>query len=296
MRLGKYLTDCRLCPRECGVDRRQKTGICGVGYLPKVSNIVLHKGEEPPISGKDGAGTVFFSGCPMKCVYCQNMGFSQRGVGREIELDELIHAFKVLEQEGAYTLDLVTPTPHLPWIVEALEKLEKESFSLPVVYNTSSYEKVETLRQLEGLVDIYLADIRYTDSGYGLMYSKVPDYWESAKKAIFEMYRQVGPYREDMRKGLIIRILVLPNNVSGHERALEFVAYQLDPSVPVSLMSQYLPHFEAKRDPLIGRKITVDEYEKALEKMLELGLEGWYQTDEVERVTARGVNWRLVED
>jgi len=296
MRLGKHLIDCHLCPRECGVDRRQKTGVCGVGYLPKVSNIVLHRGEEPPISGENGAGAVFFSGCPMKCVYCQNMGFSQRGIGQEIELDELIHAFRVLEREGAHTLDLVTPTPHLPWIVEALEKLEREGFSLPVVYNTSSYERVETLRQLEGLVDIYLADLRYVDSSYGSRYSKVPDYWEVAQKAIIEMYRQVGPYKEEKRKGLIIRILVLPNNVSGHERALEFVAHQLDPATPVALMSQYLPHFGARNDPLIGRKITAEEYEKAVEKMVKLGLDGWYQTDEVERVTARGVNWKLMKD
>ncbi|MDI3517482.1 MAG: putative pyruvate formate lyase activating enzyme [Thermotogota bacterium] len=293
MKLGHHLKECSLCPRECKVDRRTTSGVCGVGYFPKISNIVLHKGEEPPISGENGAGAVFFSGCPMKCIYCQNMGFSQKGIGKEIKLDDLIHAFRVLEKEKAHTLDLVTPTPHLPWIVEALDSLKNEGFSLPVVYNTSSYEKVDILRELEGLVDIYLADIRYTDSSYGLRYSKVPDYWEVARKAIFEMYRQVGPYRDNKRKGLIIRILVLPNNVSGHEKALEFIAHQLDPSVPVALMSQYLPHFEAKKDPLIGRKITTEEYEKAIEMMLQLGLDGWYQTDEVERVTARGVDWLL---
>ncbi|MFN6991651.1 MAG: radical SAM protein [Fervidobacterium sp.] len=288
------LTQCILCPRLCKTDRRIRSGICGVGYLPKVSNIVLHKGEEPPLSGENGAGAVFFSGCPMKCIYCQNMGFSQRGIGFEITLEELVYAFIEVQKAGAKTLDLVTPTPHIPWIIKALDIAKKQGFSLPVVCNTSSYERVEVIRALDGYVDIYLADIRYTDDSIGMKYSKVPDYWTMAQQSILEMYKQVGPFREDKMKGLIIRILVLPNNVSGHEKALQFIA-SIDKTIPVALMSQYIPHFSAKKDNLIGRKITKEEYERALDKLIELDLDGWMQLDEKERVTTFPVNWKLLK-
>ncbi|PHJ13000.1 radical SAM protein [Fervidobacterium sp. SC_NGM5_G05] len=285
------LNECTLCPRMCKVDRREKIGVCTVGYLPKVSNIVLHKGEEPPLSGENGAGAVFFSGCPMKCIYCQNMGFSQKGVGFEITLEELANAFLKVQQAGAKTLDLVTPTPHIPWILMALDIAKENGFNLPVVYNTSSYERVEILKELSGYVDIYLADIRYTDNAYGLRYSKVENYWDIAQKAIEEMYNQVGPFDEEKMKGLIIRILVMPNKVSGHEKALEFIA-NLDKRIPVALMSQYIPHFGAKNDTLIGRKITKKEYEDALDKLIELDLDGWMQLDEKERVTTFPIDWR----
>ncbi|MGC8819829.1 MAG: radical SAM protein [Fervidobacterium sp.] len=287
----EMLDECTLCPRMCKIDRRRHIGVCGVGYLPKISNIVLHKGEEPPLSGDKGAGAVFFSGCPMKCIYCQNMGFSQKGVGFEIDVEELACAFLKVKENDAKTLDLVTPTPHVPWIVKALDIAKKNGFNLPVVYNTSSYERVEVLKELEGYVDIYLADIRYTENEYGQRYSKVPDYWNIAQDAIVEMYKQVGPFNEDTMRGLIVRILVLPNNVSGHNKALEFIA-NLDKNIPIALMSQYIPHFGAKGDPLIGRKISKEEYENALEKLIALGLDGWMQLDEKERVTTFPLDWR----
>lgn len=276
----------------CYINRKISIGNCGVGYLPKVSNIVLHKGEEPPLSGENGAGAVFFSGCQMKCIYCQNMGFSQRGVGFQLNVEELAYAFLQVQKSGAKTLDLVTPTPHLPWIVKAIDIARENGFSLPVVYNTSSYERIEILKELIRYVDIYLADIRYTDDKYGMRYSKVPNYWTVTQQAIVEMYNQVGPFDEKTMKGLIIRILVLPNNVSGHEKALDFIA-SIDKSIPIALMSQYIPHFYAKNDELIGRKITKAEYERALDKLIELGLDGWMQLDEKERVTTFPVNWRM---
>ncbi|HOL03663.1 MAG TPA: radical SAM protein [Fervidobacterium sp.] len=285
------LRECTLCPRMCKVDRTKNIGVCGVGYLPKLSNIVLHKGEEPPLSGEMGAGAVFLSGCQMKCIYCQNMGFSQKGIGFEISVEELSCAFLKTQQAGATTLDLVSPTPHLPWIIGALDNARKDGFNIPVVYNTSSYERVEILRQIEGYVDIYLADIRYTDNEMGMRYSKVPDYWDVTQEAIREMYRQVGPFDEHKMKGLIVRILVLPNNVSGHGKALEFIA-GLDKNIPVSLMSQYIPHFAAKRDALINRKVTKDEYESALDKLIALGLDGWMQLDEKDKLTTSAVDWR----
>lgn len=218
----------------------------------------------------------------MKCIYCQNMGFSQRGVGFEITVEELACAFLKAQRGSASTLDLVSPTPYLPWIIKALDMSRKCGFNLPVVYNTSSYERVDTLRKIEGYMDIYLADIRYTDNQMGMKYSKVPDYWDIAQKAVHEMYRQVGPFDEERMKGLIVRILVLPNNVSGHEKALEFVA-NLDKDIPISLMSQYIPHFGAKEDEMINRKITKDEYESALDKLIALDLDGWMQLDEKEK-------------
>ncbi|OOC42695.1 radical SAM protein [Thermosipho sp. 1074] len=283
------LKRCTLCPRKCMINRYEKRGICGTDFKIKIANILLHKGEEPPISGKNGAGIVFFSGCPMKCVYCQNMGFSQKGIGKEISIEKLSDAFLKLQESGAHTLDLVTATQYVPQIIEALNIAKSKGFKLPVVYNTSSYENVETLKMLEGYVDIYLADIRYTNSMYGKIYSKVDNYWEIAQVAIKEMYRQVGPFIKD--KGLIIRILVLPNNVSGHFKALRFVL-ELDPRIPVSLMSQYIPHFGAKNDPLIGRKITKSEYTEAVEYMELLGLKGWIQTDEKEKLTTKAVNFK----
>ncbi|QTA37293.1 radical SAM protein [Thermosipho ferrireducens] len=288
--LFEHLENCRLCPIKCGVNRKKSAGVCGVGYNPKVSNIVIHKGEEPPISGKNGAGAVFFSGCPMKCIYCQNMGFSQKGVGKEINVERLACAFLKLQEAGAHTLDLVTPTPHLPWIIEAIKIAKGKGFRLPVVYNTSSYENTEIISKLDGIVDIYLADIRYTNSIYGEKYSKVKNYWEIAQRAITEMYFQVGAYNEKQRRGLIVRILVLPNKISGHEKALRFIA-RLDSNVPVALMSQYMPVFHAKNDEFIGRKLSKGEYEEAIEIMEFLGLNGWIQTEKIERVTTKAVNW-----
>lgn len=290
----EILKECTLCPRVCRVDRTRYIGMCTAGRLPKLSNIVLHKGEEPPLSKGMGASAVFFSGCQMKCIYCQNMGFSQRGVGFEITVEELACAFLKTQRGSASTLDLVSPTPYLPWIIKALDMSRKCGFNLPVVYNTSSYERVDTLRKIEGYMDIYLADIRYTDNQMGMKYSKVPDYWDIAQKAVHEMYRQVGPFDEERMKGLIVRILVLPNNVSGHEKALEFVA-NFDKDIPISLMSQYIPHFGAKEDEMINRKITKDEYESALDKLIALDLDGWMQLDEKEKITTFGVDWRCSE-
>ncbi len=287
----KILSNCKLCPHNCGVDRSVYKGFCGVGYLPKLSNIVLHKGEEPPLSGETGAGAVFFTGCQMKCIYCQNMGFSQKGIGMELTAEELSKAFLKVQQAGAKTLDLVTPTPHIPWIIKALDIAKSQGFNLPVVYNTSSYEKVEIIKELDGYVDIYLADIRYTDDEMAKRYSKVKNYWKIAKESIKAMYEQVGPFDENKMKGLIIRILVLPNNVSGHFEALDFVA-SLDRKIPISLMAQYIPHFGAKKDELIGRKITKEEYEKALDYLIALDLDGWMQLDEKNRLTTLPIEWR----
>ncbi len=273
----------------CKVDRYQSVGKCKVADLPKLMSVVLHFGEEPPISGENGAGTIFFSGCNLRCIYCQNMNFSQMANGVEITHQELAEIFMDLQNHGAETLNLVTPTPHLLSIVQALAIAKEKGFSLPVVYNTSSYESVETLRLLDGIVDIYLADLKYADDKSGYVYSGVKNYYTIATRALIEMHRQVGAFKENRKKGLIVRHLVLPNNVGGTHRVLDFVFHSLSPSVPISLMAQYNPLFGARSDPLISRKLTKEEYEAAVQRAIELGMTGWIQTDEKKRVTARPV-------
>lgn len=293
----KNLLSCELCPRMCKVDRRHQIGSCGVADRPKLSSVVLHFGEEPPISGETGAGTIFFSGCNMRCIYCQNMNFSQKGLGVEVSVEELAEFFLDLQQSGAKTLNLVTPTPNIVFAIEALLLAKKNGFNLPVVYNTSSYESVDTLRMLEGFVDIYLADLRYADDEAGLKYSKVPNYFSIASKALIEMHRQVGPFDEKRMRGVIVRHLVLPNDVAQSKRVLEFVYFCLSPSVPVSIMSQYNPVFGARNDPLIGRRITQEEYERVVDYALKLGLDGWVQTEEKKKVTVRPVSstYKIIE-
>lgn len=271
------------------MNRYHETGKCKVGAQAKVMNVVLHLGEEPPISGENGAGTIFFSGCNLRCVYCQNMNFSQLAKGVEITSGELAEIFLDLQYHGAETLNLVTPTPHLLSIVQALEIAKQKGLNLPVVFNTSSYESVETLKLLEGIVDIYLADLKYGDDQAGYIYSLVKDYYTVATRALMEMHRQVGAFKEERKKGLIVRHLVLPNDVGGTQRVMDFVFYSLSPLVPISLMSQYNPLFGARTDPLIARKITKEEYETAIERAVELNMVGWIQTDEKKRVTAKPV-------
>jgi len=285
--LKDQLKECKLCPRECGVDRRREIGICQQKDKPRLINYLLHFGEEPPLvydenGGKRGAGTIFFSGCSMRCIYCQNFGFSQLNNGKDFSVEELANAFIELQQKGALNLDLVTPTSHLPFIIEALSIAIEKGLRIPIVYNTSGYEKVEILKLLDGIVDIYLADIRYTDNEMGKKYSGVDNYWNTTQKAIREMYRQVGAFKEKpFKRGLIIRHLVLPNGISGSEKAFEFVS-DISLNIPISLMSQYFPVYKALNDPVIGRKITRVEYDEALELMEKYGLmNGWIQEFEL---------------
>ncbi len=217
------------------------------------------------------------------------MNFSQLANGVEITSQELAEIFLDLQNHGAETLNLVTPTPHILSIVEALEIASEKGFSLPVVYNTSSYESVETLKLLDGIVDVYLADLKYADDESGYIYSGVKDYYTVATKALIEMHRQVGAFKEDSKKGLIVRHLVLPNNVGGTQKVLDFVFYSLSPTVPISLMSQYNPLFNARFDKLIARKLTKEEYEVSVQRALQLGMNGWIQTDEKKRVTAKPI-------
>ena len=286
-KLYSRLYSCDICPRHCRVDRSKYKGLCGAGWNIKISNALLHFGEEPPIVGTGGSGTVFFSGCPMKCVYCQNFGFSQLTRGVELSEEDLATIMLDLQRAGAENINLVTASQYLPHVLRSLEIASRNGLHIPIVWNTSSYESVESLKMLNGVVDIYLADIRYVENETGMKYSRVPDYWSVAKEAIKEMYKQVGAF--DGKKGLIIRILVFPNRITDHKRALNFIANELSRDVPVSIMRQYMPVFKAKEYPEIQRKVSNSEYEEVVEHAERLGLGGWIQTDEPQTVPTKSV-------
>lgn len=269
---------CSLCPRRCGAyrDSGQK-GACGAGGRFLIARAALHRWEEPCISGENGSGTVFFAGCPLKCVYCQNAAISHTGKGREISAGGLTKIFDDLIQQGARNLNLVTPTHFAPLLAEVLRQYRPV---VPVVYNTSGYERVETLKLLEGLVDVYLPDIKYYDSAVSQKYSNAADYFEFASKAVLEMQRQTGTLKLDSggmaAGGLLVRHLVLPGNVGQTVKILRWLRVNLPPGTAVSLMSQYTPYGEAKSMPPLNRKITGKEYDKAVAVMLELGFENGY--------------------
>jgi putative pyruvate formate lyase activating enzyme len=281
------LASCRVCPRECGVDRlkNDKLGFCRSGLNPIISSVCPHFGEEPPLSGAKGSGTVFFTNCNLRCVYCQNYPISQMGNGEERSPGELACQMLWLQEQGCHNLNLVTPTHFVPQILKALGIAIQRGFNLPIVYNTSGYESLETLRLLDGIVDIYLADMRYSDNAAAMKYSIAPDYQEINCAAIKEMYRQVGNLVLDeqgiAKQGLIVRHLVLPGNIAGTEGVMKFLAEEISRDVTISLMSQYFPAYRTREFNEINRKITTEEYEMAYQIMLKYGLEnGWVQEHE----------------
>ena len=280
----QLLESCRVCPRECGVNRlkNEKNGFCRSGLKPIVSSVSPHHGEEPPLSGARGSGTIFFANCNLKCVYCQNYPISQMGNGTERTIGELACQMLSLQEQGCHNLNLVTPTHFMPQILKALGIAKERGFSLPIVYNTSGYESLEALRLLDGIVDIYLPDMRYAGDAVALKYSSAPHYPEISRAAIKEMYRQVGNLALDesgvARRGLIIRHLVLPGELSGTEAVMKFLAGEVSKDLFISLMSQYFPAHRAWEFKEIDRRITPEEYEDACRIMLKYGLEnGWIQ-------------------
>jgi putative pyruvate formate lyase activating enzyme len=280
----RLLESCRVCPRECGVNRlkNDKLGFCRSGLNPVVSSASPHHGEEPPLSGTKGSGTVFFANCNLKCAYCQNYPISQMGHGAERTPGELACQMLWLQEQGCHNLNLVTPTHFMPQILKALGIAKERGFSLPVVYNTSGYDSVEALRFLDGVVDIYLPDMRYSDNQAALKYSIAPYYAEVNRAAVKEMYRQVGNLVVDTngiaQRGLIIRHLVLPGGLSGTESIMKFLAEEISKDVYISLMSQFFPAYKATTMKELSRRITTDEYEAARQVMENYGLEnGWVQ-------------------
>lgn len=277
------MKNCRLCPRECGADRTagiKKRGICGAGDKAAIARAKPHFWEEPCISGSKGSGAVFFSGCSLKCVYCQNHEISSKLTGKEADSGELREIFRELEKSGVHNINLVNPTHFASIIAQALE----EPLSVPVVYNTGGYDKVETLRMLEGKISIYLPDIKYSDDTLGSRYSGVSDYFETAKKAVTEMYRQVGRYRLDengiMQSGVLIRHLILPGNPENSKGVIRWVDENFSPgTVMFSLMSQYTPHVNVERFVELSRRLTRQEYEEIESFLLDTGIEDGYLQD-----------------
>ena len=278
------LARCELCPHRCGADRLAgERGICGMGDLPKVSSWNLHAWEEPPISGSQGSGTIFFSGCTGHCRFCQNYPISQLGYGDVVSVERLAGMMLELQRRGAHNINLVTPTHFVPAILAALPHAVRQGLHLPLVYNSSGYERVEILRLLEGIVDVWLPDAKYADDATAQRLSGFRDYVEHNRAALREMHRQVGAElvldgQGLARRGLIVRHMVLPGGLAGSEAVLAWIARALGPQVHVSLMDQYFPAHRALGDPILGRKVSPDEYEAALEAFDAAGLEnGWRQ-------------------
>jgi putative pyruvate formate lyase activating enzyme len=278
------LDDCTICPRDCHVDRNAGSikGICGVDSRLKVSSANLHFGEEPPISGTRGSGTIFLSGCNLKCVYCQNYPISQYRHGDFVTIEEAAGMMLDLERRGAHNINFVTPSHYVPQLMAAMLEAYKRGFALPIVWNSSGYDKVETLRLLDGIIEIYMPDMRYAVEENARCYSAAADYPEINRAAIKEMYRQMGDLILDddgiAVRGLLVRHLVLPENISGSKEIFEFLAREISPETHVSLMSQYFPAHKALSTEKINRRILKSEYQEALDAFEAAGLQnGWAQ-------------------
>jgi len=281
------LASCDICPRECHVNRLEnEMGFCHSGRPPIVSAVCAHHGEEPVISGTRGSGTVFFANCNMRCAYCQNYQISQnwkKQKSNKMDYHTLAERMVYLQNEiGCHNINFVSPSHFVPQIIRAVMEAVPMGLRLPLVYNTNGYDSVASLKELEGVMSIYLPDLRYASNYWAKKLSKTPDYVGRARRAIKEMYRQVGNLILDdaglARQGLIVRHLILPNNVAGSEESLSWLAQEISPEATVSIMSQYLPVHRATKIPEISRKILLAEYEAVVDLLSRLGLEnGWLQ-------------------
>jgi putative pyruvate formate lyase activating enzyme len=280
------LNNCTLCPRECGVDRaKDELGFCGSGYLPIVASYCVHHGEEPVISGNRGSGTIFFGNCNLKCVFCQNHQISQPAQSLKkngVSFERLADIMLELQAKGCHNINFVSPTHFSAQIIKAIAIAASKGLRIPLVYNTNTYDSLQALRLLDGIIDIYLPDIKYSDDNEAKEYSKAKDYVRHSKQAIMEMKRQVGNLVLDNNgiavRGIIIRHLVLPNDIAGSEDSLRFISEKIGKKTFISVMSQYFPTNKAGQLPLLSRPIRPREYEKVLELLDELGLEnGWVQ-------------------
>lgn len=275
---------CDLCPRKCLVDRKKgEKGICGQTENLKVARAALHFWEEPCISGDAGSGAVFFSGCPLHCVFCQNENIANGTVGKEISLERLVDIFLELQEKRANNINLVTPGHFVPQIVKALDQARKEGLTLPVVYNTSSYETVDTIKMLEGYVDIYLPDFKYMSPVLSKKYSHAPDYAEVAKAAIAEMVRQTGKAvfvngEEDnlILSGTIVRHLTLPGCMADSKQILKYLHDTYGDMIYISIMNQFTPLSNLEKYPELNRRITDEEYETLVDYAIEIGIENGF--------------------
>ena len=282
--MEKILTNlerCNICPHKCQVNRiKGQIGKCKSGNKVKIALYSIHNFEEPCISGKNGSGTIFFSNCNLNCVFCQNYEISQLGQGKEFEINELADIMIKEQEKGVENINLVTPTSYIIQIAESIKIAKGKGLKIPIVYNTNSYENIESLKLLDGLVDIYLPDLKYYYNKLGKRYSNVENYFEIATNAILEMYRQVGNVQIDsngiLQKGVVIRHLVLPNHIENSKKVLKWIKENLDNKVFVSIMAQYFPTYKAKNIEKINRKLTKKEYQEIMEYVDSIGLDNGY--------------------
>lgn len=275
--LKAHLAGCGLCPRRCRVDRAGGAkGACGASAAARIFAAIPHFGEEAPLVGRFGSGTIFLSNCSLKCVFCQNFDISHEGDGRDVDEDALSSMMLGLHRQGCHNINFVTPTHYVPQIVEALPRAIEGGLDVPLVYNSSGYESIEVLRLLEGVFDIYMPDLKYSDDATALELSGVKGYFEAAKEAVREMHRQVGDLRVSpegiAEKGLLVRHLVLPDGLAGTREVMRFLASAVSRSTFVNIMDQYRPAFRAFEDGRIARRTTREEYDEAVSVALEQGI------------------------
>lgn len=293
-KLFKIMGNCEICPRKCHVNRlKDGKGFCQLGKLPMVSAYHPHFGEEKPLVGSFGSGTIFLTSCNLACVYCQNYEISQLRIGEEVSFENLAEMMINLQNRGCHNINFVTPTSQVPQIVKASALAIDKGLEIPLVYNTSSYDSIEVLKLLNGIFDIYLPDARYSDDKKALKYSNAPRYFEIMKVAIKEMHRQVGDLTLDYNppstlpsrrapengiaiRGLLIRHLVLPNNLAGSKEIFEFISKEISPTAFVNVMNQYYPHFKAFEFPELSRRIANEEYQEAIRLAKKAGLKRLY--------------------
>ncbi len=274
------LINCQVCPQNCGVNRYETTGFCKAGFNLKINLAQLHHGEEPVFSGSNGSGTIFFSYCNLRCVFCQNYSISHLGWGTYYNEEDCAQIMLKLQEAGAHNINLVSPTQYTPQLVKTITIARENGLSIPVLWNSNGYENVSTLQSLAGLVDIYLPDFKYAHSFYSKKYSSAKDYPEIAIRALEEMFRQVGHLQLDSegiaKKGILVRHLVLPNHLSGTKKVLYILYEHFGPELALSLMAQYYPTGKANEFPELNRSLKKEEYEEAVETAEALGFKNLY--------------------
>lgn len=267
------LEHCNLCAFNCNINRNNYLGRCKCGVSPKLALASIHNWEEPCISGTNGSGAVFFSGCNFNCLFCQNHEISQSGFGKEISIERLAKIFLELQDKNVHNINLVSPTPYVVQIISALDIAKKQGLNIPIVYNTNAYENIETIKMLNGYVDIYLPDLKYFDDDISKELSLAPNYFKVATSAILEMQKQIAKNIFDdnniMKRGIIIRHLVLPHHITQTKKVLEWIKQNMPKETYVSIMAQYFPTYKAKEHPLLNRKLTNREYELVLNMLSE---------------------------
>ena len=282
--MKKYLEKCEICPHKCKVNRiKGYIGRCKSKDTIKIALVSIHNFEEPCISGKNGSGTVFFSNCNMNCIYCQNYEISQLGKGKEITIDRLADIFISQQEKGVENINLVTPTSYIIQIIEAIKIAKSNGLNIPIVYNSNGYENVESIKLLDGYIDIYLPDLKYSDNLLAKKYSNINNYFQIATDAIKEMYKQVGKPSFDkngiMQKGVIVRHLVLPNHITNSKNVLKWINNNMPKDIFVSIMAQYFPTYKAKTSDEINRKLTKREYKEIENYLYSLNIENGYIQD-----------------